>query len=68
MSPWRTKLNFKVHGQSQEDLKRRAEQVIMEYFNTDSYQTVTNLVDVEMEVALDSVTSEFSAQVFVKIK
>ncbi len=68
MSPWRSKLNFKVHGKDREDLERRAEQVILDYLGEHSYENVRNLVDVEMEVLVDSESSGFSAQVYVKIK
>lgn len=68
MSNWRSKLRFEVHGATHAQLKDRAEQVIVEYFDAESYENVTNLIDVEMESMLDSTTLEYKALVYVKIK
>lgn len=68
MSPWRTKLKFEVFGQNQEELRRRSEQVIQDYFQSETYKDVENLVDVEMEVVLELEGVGFTGFVFVKLK
>lgn len=73
----RTKLVFKVYGSNQEDLVRRANQVIEDFLGQSPHKTVA---DLEMEVELlptnsgdmslfesDSV-SNFAATVYVKFK
>jgi hypothetical protein len=68
MAAWRTKLKFEVFGENQEELKRRAEQVILDYFLLDNYEDIEDLVDVEMEAVLESEGVGFTGHVYVKIK
>jgi hypothetical protein len=68
MAAWRTKLKFEVFGQNQEELRRRAEQVILDYFLLDNYKDIEDLVDVEMEAVLESEGVGFTGNVYVKIK
>jgi hypothetical protein len=68
MAAWRTKLKFEVFGENHEELKRRAEQVILDYFILDNYEDIEDLVDVEMEAVLESEGVVFTGHVYVKIK
>ena len=75
MPNWRSKLKFEVYGETHAQLQKRAQQVIIAYFDVESYENVTDLIDVEMEVMLDSRSLEYDldtlgykALVYVKIK
>lgn len=68
MSAWRTKLKFEVFGENQQELKRRARQIILDYFETDDYANLENLIDVEMDVVLELEGAGFTGHVYVKLK